>query len=70
MPATASPLPLTAAIDDFLVALRAGKPSPHTVRAYRADVDGVSAILVPSVRDSVADLPLPPQHPLTRTFLE
>ncbi len=31
------PVSLDAAIDSYLTAFRATKPSPHTVRAYRSD---------------------------------
>ncbi|MGB8020007.1 MAG: tyrosine-type recombinase/integrase [Candidatus Nanopelagicales bacterium] len=36
---TAPPVPLDTAIAGFLTMLRAGKPSPHTITAYAADVN-------------------------------
>ena len=48
---------LDEAVDGFLTALRAGKPSPHTITAYAADLRRVAALLDPDPATlSVADL--------------
>lgn len=56
MAETPSPLTLTAAIDGFLVGLRASKPSPHTVRAYRVDLDGVAGLMTEQLDSELEDL--------------
>ena len=44
-PADASPPRFVDAVEDFLVALGAAKPSPHTTAAYRRDLRGVGGRL-------------------------
>jgi integrase/recombinase XerC len=41
------PLLLDEAIAEFLTTLRAGKPSPHTIRGYASDLAGIRALLDP-----------------------
>ncbi len=47
---------LSAAADSFLVGVRTGKPSPHTVRAYRADLAGITALLAVQLGRPATDL--------------
>ena len=46
------------AVEDFLVALSAAKPSPHTLAAYRRDLVGVAQQVAAAHGVELAELPL------------
>ena len=54
--AASPPMSLDAAIESFLTAFRASKPSPHTVRAYRNDLAGIAQLLAQSLDCGTTDL--------------
>lgn len=54
--AASPPMALDAAMESFLTAFRASKPSPHTVRAYRNDLTGIAQLLAQSLDCDTADL--------------
>ncbi len=43
-------------MDGFLIGLRASKPSPHTVRAYRVDLDGIAGLMAEQLDCGLAEL--------------
>lgn len=51
-------MPAVRAVEEFLLARAAGKPSPHTLAAYRRDLEGVLACVVQVRGGAVADVGL------------
>ena len=51
-------LPLTEAFDQFLSSLKAAKKSPHTVAAYRRDLEAVAELLIDPIDKAVDDMTL------------
>jgi site-specific recombinase XerC len=51
-------LPLIDAIDRFLSSLKAAKKSPHTIAAYRRDLEAVAELLVDPIDKTVDDMSL------------
>jgi integrase/recombinase XerC len=49
---------LSDAFDRFLTSLRAAKKSPHTIAAYRRDLDAVAELLIDPINKPVADMTL------------
>ena len=51
-------LPLTDVFDRFLTSLKAAKKSPHTIAAYRRDLEAVAELLIDPINRAVDDMTL------------